>query len=80
MLSIAAVLNRDPTMIADRFPRKIGRTVTESTPWWPARPDAAAKTPNVLVMLFDDVGFADLGRHLQDDHRVQDLGDLILPP
>lgn len=40
---------------------KIGRTVAESTPHWPepSRPPAGA--PNILVVLFDDVGFSDFG-------------------
>ena len=48
-------------MAADRFPGKIGATVAESTPWWPPRAGTGAKKPNVLVVLFDDVGFSDLG-------------------
>ena len=43
------------------FPGRIGPTVAESTPWWPPRADAGPRRPNVLVVLFDDVGFADLG-------------------
>jgi arylsulfatase A-like enzyme len=38
----------------------IGRTVQESTPWFPARPRPVG-APNVLVVLLDDVGFAQLG-------------------
>ena len=40
---------------------KIGRTLAESTPCWPepARPPKGA--PNILVVLFDDVGFSDFG-------------------
>jgi arylsulfatase A-like enzyme len=39
----------------------IGRTYRESTPWWPepVRPPTGA--PNIVVILLDDVGFADLG-------------------
>jgi len=43
------------------LPGKIGRTMAQSTPWWPPRPHATANKPNVPVVLFDDVGFADLG-------------------
>lgn len=40
----------------------IGDTVAESTPWWPERrADNATKRPNVVVILLDDVGFAQLG-------------------
>ena len=39
----------------------IDRFRSESTPWWPepVRPPAGA--PNVLIVLLDDVGFAQLG-------------------
>ncbi|MDX2408875.1 sulfatase-like hydrolase/transferase, partial [Streptomyces microflavus] len=43
------------------FRGTVGRTVAESKPWWPeaARPPEGA--PNILVVLFDDVGFSDFG-------------------
>jgi arylsulfatase A-like enzyme len=40
---------------------KIGRTVAESTPSWPERRKAPKGAPNILVVLFDDVGFSDFG-------------------
>jgi arylsulfatase A-like enzyme len=43
----------------DRFAGSIGRTVSDSTPWWP--PDQHPTGPNVVVVLLDDVGFAQLG-------------------
>ena len=39
----------------------IGRTTSESTPWWPEPVLPAAGTPNVVVVLLDDTGFAILG-------------------
>ena len=39
----------------------IGRTVAESTPHWPDAPQAPKGAPNILVVLFDDVGFSDFG-------------------
>lgn len=39
----------------------IGRTLVDSKPWWPAPAARQAGTPNVLVVLFDDVGFSDFG-------------------
>src|SRR5438876_1127639 len=39
----------------------IGRYRNESTPWWPDPVRAPAGAPNVLVILLDDVGFAQLG-------------------
>ncbi len=35
---------------------RIGRTIKESTPWWPAKPRPPKGAPNILVVLFDDVG------------------------
>ena len=40
---------------------KIGRTIAESTPWWPEKRKAPKGAPNILVVLFDDVGFSDFG-------------------
>ncbi len=39
----------------------IGKTVAESTPHWPAAPAPPTGAPNILVILFDDVGFSDFG-------------------
>ncbi len=33
----------------------------ESTPWWPPLARAPLGAPNILVVLFDDVGFSDFG-------------------
>ena len=43
------------------WPGKIGRTYRESTSWYepPARPPEGA--PNVVVIVLDDVGFAQHG-------------------
>jgi arylsulfatase len=38
----------------------VGATVPESTPWWP-EPRQHGDRPNVVVILLDDVGFAQLG-------------------
>ena len=40
---------------------KIGRTLADSTPYWPPAPRAPDRAPNILVGLFDDVGFSDFG-------------------
>ena len=45
----------DPTVL------RIGRTVADSVPEWPAPATPPAGSPNLLVVLFDDVGFSDFG-------------------
>lgn len=40
---------------------KIGTTVKESRPHWPEEPKRPKGAPNILVVLFDDVGFSDFG-------------------
>ena len=40
---------------------RIGRTVADSTPDWPEPPRPPKGAPNILVVLFDDVGFSDFG-------------------
>jgi arylsulfatase len=39
----------------------IGRTLADSTPWWPPRPAAPAGAPDIVVFLLDDLGFSDFG-------------------
>jgi arylsulfatase A-like enzyme len=43
------------------FKGAIRKTVADSTPWWPPQTQARAGAPNVLLVLFDDVGFSDFG-------------------
>jgi arylsulfatase len=43
------------------FGGTIGKTIANSKPWWPAPPKPPAGAPNILVVLFDDVGFSDFG-------------------
>ncbi len=43
------------------FDGVIGRTVAESTPSWPSRRRPPEGSPNVVVVLIDDMGFAHLG-------------------
>jgi len=40
---------------------KIGKTIADSTPWWPQVQTPPKGAPNILVVLFDDVGFSDFG-------------------
>ncbi len=39
----------------------VGRTTSESKPWWPQPPTAPDGAPNVVYIVFDDLGFADFG-------------------
>ena len=50
-------------MNESQFKGVIGRTIDESQPWWPAEPRPAPGTPNVVVVVFDDVGFAHFNRY-----------------
>ncbi|HLM96260.1 MAG TPA: arylsulfatase [Acidimicrobiales bacterium] len=43
------------------FEGVIGRDYSESTPWWPEVPRARPGSPNVVIIVLDDVGFAQLG-------------------
>jgi arylsulfatase A-like enzyme len=45
----------------EAFRGAIGRWWYESTPWWPEPRRARAGSPNVVVVVLDDVGFAQLG-------------------
>ncbi len=39
----------------------IATTVRDAKPWWPAPAKAPPGAPNILIVLFDDVGFSDFG-------------------
>jgi arylsulfatase len=43
------------------FQGRIGRTVAESTPWWPAAGPLHRDRPDIVVVVFDDMGFSDFG-------------------
>jgi arylsulfatase A-like enzyme len=52
--------------MARPFEGTIGRTFEDSTSWWPPLPEVAAGAPNVVVVLLDDVGYAQLGCYGSD--------------
>src|SRR4051812_7208372 len=43
------------------FRGRIGRYHWESEPWWPPEPAPPSGAPNVVIVVLDDVGFAQLG-------------------
>ena len=45
----------------DGFPGKIGRTLSESKPWWPRPKNKDELPPNIITILFDDTGWSDFG-------------------
>jgi len=47
--------------VSDAFRGVVGRHYWESTPHWPEPRRAPADAPNVLLVVLDDVGFAQLG-------------------
>ena len=48
------------------FQGRIGRTVAESEPWFEQHPQAPTGAPNVVYVLLDDTGFAQLGCYGSD--------------
>ncbi len=51
------------TFMTDTFQGTIGRTYADSKGWWPPLTAPPAGTPNVVVVLLDDVGYAHLGAY-----------------
>jgi arylsulfatase A-like enzyme len=47
--------------VEQHFEGRIARTQAESEPWWPTPPHPGDAAPDVVVVLLDDLGFAQLG-------------------
>jgi arylsulfatase A-like enzyme len=48
------------------FKGRIGRYYDDSEPWWEAEPKAPETAPNVVIVVLDDVGFAQFGCYGSD--------------
>ncbi len=48
------------------FQGRIGRDWRDSEPWWPPEPEPPEGAPNVILIVLDDVGFAQLGCYGSD--------------
>ena len=51
----------EKTISAPEFKGKIARSYEESVEWWPEPVEPKEGTPNVIIFLLDDVGFAQIG-------------------
>jgi arylsulfatase A-like enzyme len=50
----------------NQFRGRIGRDWRDSEPWWPPETTTAVGAPNVVLVVLDDVGFAQLGCYGSD--------------
>ena len=57
-------------------PRVIGRTYKESKPAWEPSPQAPRGAPNVIYLVLDDVGYAQLGCY-GSEIQTPNLGAVI---
>jgi arylsulfatase len=59
-------LDQEVDMETPPFQGVIGDDWRESTPWWPELPSPPDGAPNVVLVVLDDVGFAQLGCYGSD--------------
>jgi arylsulfatase len=60
-----SAVNEESTVTSE-FGGRIGRDWRESEPWWPAEPSPPPDAPNVVLIVLDDVGYAQLGCYGSD--------------
>jgi arylsulfatase A-like enzyme len=57
---------KGPGELGQQFGGRIGRDWRDSQPWWPPEPQRPPGAPNVLMVVLDDVGYAQLGCYGSD--------------
>jgi len=63
---MAVLQGRKGCDVTLEFGGRIGTSWRDSQPWWPAEPSPPAGAPNVLLIVLDDVGYAQLGCYGSD--------------
>jgi arylsulfatase A-like enzyme len=66
MLAHAVSDRRGLAKVAHQFGGRIGRDWRDSQPWWPAEPSPPPDASNVVLIVLDDVGYAQIGCYGSD--------------
>src|SRR5215469_10005911 len=61
-----AARGEGPQDLEPEFGGRIGRDWRDSVPWWPPEPARPPGSPSVLLVVLDDVGYAQLGCYGSD--------------